>query len=214
MTYIMIATCKKRKKQSSGALLLELLIIISLIAIILSVGVHAVLLSIKSNKVLGERDVANALASESLEITRAITEENWENIYSLIKSTQHYQTIQSGGKWAFIAGDETINMNNILYTRYSIIDNVSRDDTTRHIQSSYSSVDNDPSTQKITVTVSWLGGNPVVVSGYFFRWKNKVCAQTAWTTGGSGNTVKLCSDASYDTKDAAIDVTGGSLKLQ
>lgn len=203
-----------KRNTQKGALLLELLIVISLLAIILSLGANAVFLSIRSNKISGERDIANALASESFEAVHAATQENWQNIYGLTKSTQHYQTIPSGGKWVLTAGDEIIVLNNISYTRYVIIDNVSRDATTRDIQTSYSSADDDPSTQKVTVTVSWSGGNPIAVSEYFFRWKNDVCAQTAWTTGGSGDTVKLCSDAGYDTKDAAIDVSGGSLKLQ
>jgi type II secretory pathway pseudopilin PulG len=207
-------TFNRINKKNKGALLLELLIVIAILAVILAVTVNGVFLSIKSNKTGGERDIAIALASESLEAARATTEEDWQNIYSLTKSTQHYQTTPSGTKWILATGDETLTINNITYTRYVVIDNVSRDSTTHNIQASYSSTDDDPNTQKVTATVSWPGGGPVVSSLYFFRWKNKVCPQTAWTTGGSGNTVKLCSDASYDTKDAEIDVTGGSLKLQ
>ncbi|OGI85861.1 hypothetical protein A3A05_00670 [Candidatus Nomurabacteria bacterium RIFCSPLOWO2_01_FULL_41_12] len=190
------------------------MVVISVVAVVLSVGTNAVFLSLRSNKIGGERDIANALAFEALEAVRAATEENWQNIYGLIKSSQHYQIATPSGKWELATGDETINLNGIDYTRYVTIDNVSRDDSTRYVQNSYVSAADDPSTQKVTVTVSWSGGNPVVLYEYFFRWKNKVCNQTSWVTGGSGTTVKTCPDTSYDTKDSGVDISTGSLKLQ
>ena len=204
---------KNDKTRQKGQLLLELLIVISVLAVILSFGANAVFLSLRSNKAAGERDVGNALAYEALEAVRSATEQDWQNIYSLTKSSQHYKTIQSGTTWTLATGDETITLNNTVYTRYVTINNVSRDSTTRNIETSYITADDDPSTQEVTVNVSWPTGGPIVVYGYMFRWKNKACAQTAWTTAGTGNTVKLCTDASYDVKDAGINVTGG-LHLQ
>ena len=65
-----------------GSLLLELLIVISLLAIILSVGSQAVFVSLQSGKVSGERDVAMGLANEEFEAVRGSTEENWQTIYN------------------------------------------------------------------------------------------------------------------------------------
>ena len=206
---------KNLQNTQKGSLLLELLIVISLLAIILSVGASAIFLSMRSNKVSGERDSSSALASEYLEAARSIAEENWQNIYGLTKSTQHYFPTQSAGRWIFTAGSQIISVNNIIYTRYVVINNVSRDNITRNIQSSYLSANNDPSTQKITVTVGWAGANPLVISEYFFRWKNKVCNQTDWS-GGVGSGVKNCPDTTYTdisplgTIDTSI---GGQLKL-
>ncbi len=199
---------------SKGALLLELLIVISLLAIILSASANGVFLSLRSNKVSGERDVAYALASESLEAARAAGEEDWLNIYSLTKSSQHYKTIQSSGAWILTTGDETITLNDISYTRYITVEDVSRDGTTRLIQTTYSSANDDPSTQKVIVTVSWPSGSPVVTSSYLFRFKNEICAQSTWTTLDPGNTVHNCTDASFDSKDTGVDVTSGSIKLE
>lgn len=211
----MINKFKKINKKNKGALLLELLVVISLLAIILSVGANAVFLSMRSNKTSGERDVASALASESMEAVRAIVEEDWNYIYSLTKNSQHYQTVISGGKWILATGDETINLNSIVYTRYITIDNVSRDATTRDVQNTYSGTDDDPGTQKVTVTVSWPDGSPVVMSEYFFRWKNKVCNQADWS-GGVGSGEKTCPDTTHGGIDPAgtIDTSGGQLKLQ
>ena len=208
----MIKKIKKIKIYNQGSLLLELLITISLLAILFSVGINVVYLSLRGNKVSGERDVASNLVSESLEATRSVVEENWGNVYNLTKNTQHYYPTNSNGKWIFSLGDESIILNGVSYARYLTISNVSRDSSTRNIESTYINIDDDPSTQKVTATVSWDGGVPVVFSQYFYRWKNKICDQTTWTSGGSGNTVKNCSDTSYDTKDTGIDVSTGSIQ--
>ena len=205
---------KNIKLYNNGSLLFELLIVISLLAVVLSVGSNAVFLSMRSSKISAERDVASNLASESLESVRSISEEDWQNIYSLTKGTGHYYPTSSSSRWILSSGDENITLNNIVYTRYITIDNVSRDTTTRNIEGTYISADDDPSTQKITVNVSWTGGSPITISEYFFRWRNKKCAQTTWTTADPGSTVHNCTDASYDSKDTAIDITGGTLKLQ
>lgn len=193
--------------------MLELLIVISLLAVILSVAASGVFLSMRSTRVSAERNVANALASETLEAVRAAQDENWQNLYSLTKSTQHYYALLSGSKWVLTAGDETVTVNGLSYTRYFIVNNVSRDSTTRNIQTTYSAADNDPGTQQVVVTVTWSGGNPITEYEYFSRWRNKTCSQSTWTTGASGNTVEPCSAATYDVKDAGINVTGG-LHLQ
>ena len=199
---------------SRGALLLELLVVISILAIILTIGANATYLSMRGNKTSGENGIASSLASETLEAVRSITEENYQNIYGLTKTSQHYYATQSAGKWISASGDEAVVLNGITYNRYFTVDNVSRDDSTRNIQTSYSDTYDDPSTQKVTVTVSWTGGVSIVMSEYFFRWKNKICGQPGWLTTNADNTLINCTDTSYFTKDAAIDAANGTLKLQ
>lgn len=198
-----------------GSLLLELLIVIAILAIILSVGSEAVFVSLQSGKVSGERDIAMGLASEALEAVRGATEESWQNIYGLTgKGSTHYQATStvSMGRWTLAAGDETIKLNNATYTRYVIINNVSRHDTTRAIDPAGN---DDPSTQKVTVTVSWPNADPVTMYEYFFRWKNKVCSQSSWVGNGTpGNSIQTCgTNTTFDTIDATATTTGGTLKL-
>jgi type II secretory pathway pseudopilin PulG len=208
----------KKIKFQRGALLLELLIVISILAIILSVSANATFSSLKSNKSSGERDVSSSLASETLEAVRSIAEEDYQNIYGLTKGVQHYYPTSTDasapGRWIPKTGDENIVLNGITYTRYFTVDNVSRDDITRNIQTTYSGTYDDPSTQKVTINVSWAGGSPIVLSEYFFRWKNKICGQPGWTTADPGDTVHPCANASYDSKDTSIDISTGSIKLQ
>ncbi len=174
-----------RPRDQKGAFLLELLIVIALLGVILGVATQAVYVSMLSGKIAGERDVAIGLASETLEAVRGITEENWQGIYNLTKVSQ-YQTVMSGTKWATSTGSETIALNKATYTRYFVVENASRDSTVdRKIEATYDSANDDPSTQKITVTVSWTGADPVTISEYFVRWKNKTCAQTNWVGGAT-----------------------------
>jgi len=170
-----------------------------------------VYVSLQSGKVSGERDIAVGLASEALEAVRGASEEKWQNIYDLTKNS-HYKTVQSSNKWTLSPGDETIAINNASYTRYVVIENVSRDAGTRLIDTG---TNYDPSTQKVTVTVSWPYADPVVMTDYFLRWRNKVCNQTDWS-GGAGSGVKNCPNTSYDSISPAgvIDTVGGTLKLQ
>ena len=222
----------KRKKyiasqSAKGALLLELLIVISLLAIILSVGSQAVFVSLQSSKISGERDVAVGLASEALEATRGVAEEKWQNVFGLTKGSQ-YHPVSSGNKWILTASSENIALNSANYTRYIVIQNVCReaDPNTRNVTGitdtngtlatcTASGGVYDPSTQKVVVTVSWPNADPVTISEYFLRWRNKVCQQTDWS-GGASSGAKNCPDTTYGGIDPAgeIDTSGGTLKLQ
>ncbi len=198
-------------------MLLELLVVIGILAVILAIGAQSVSVSLRSGKISGERDVAVGLAGEALEAVRGAAEERWQNIYNLTKSNQNYYPVPSSGRWIIATGTEVIALNNASYTRSFTVSNVSRDlGVSRAIETTYDSEHDDPGTQLVTVTVSWPGGLPFVTSEYFFRWKNKACNQSSWSTGGTGDTTHTCSNTTYDTKDSAVDTTGvpGSLRLQ
>lgn len=183
------------KHQQKGALLLEILVVTAILGVILSLGAQMIYVSLQSNKIAGDRDVAIGILNETIEAVRSIGDEQWSNIYSLTKPTQHYYPKQSGGKWVTTSGDEVVTMNGILYTRYFAVSNVNRcNDTSRGIASSTScspsnNYSDDPSTQKVTVTVSWSGSEPISQTEYLLRWRNKVTAQTSWTgSGGESGT--------------------------
>ncbi len=122
----------------------------------------------------------------------------------------------TANKWTLPASSEAIALNTASYTRYVTINNVSRDLTTRAIETSYNSAHDDPSTQKVAVTVSWQGtGSPVTVSDYFLRWRNKVCPQTSWA-GGVSSGVKSCpgsGDTTFSTS-TNLGTPGATLYIQ
>lgn len=203
---------RTKHKAYEASLLIEILLSVSIIAVLLVVGSQAVYVSLKSTKSSGEQDAANALASEALEAVRAISEESWQNIYTLTKSSQNYYPVASTTSWVIATGTEGIALNNASYTRSVVFNNVSRDQTanSRLIETSYNAPNDDPSTQLVTVNITWAGGS-YSASQYLFRWKNKVCQQTAWITSGSAG-VKTCPDTTYSTSTNIA--TGTSLYIQ
>ena len=202
-----------RLNQSRGALLLELLVVISLLAVILSIGSQSVFVSMQSSKKSSENDVAIGLMNESMEALRSIAEEKWQNIYGVAKGSLYFATSTTPvGTWTLVSGSEVVVLNGVSYTRSVVINDVLRDDTTRIIVTSSGNA--DPSTQKITVTVSWPNADPLVMVEYFFRWKNKTCVQSSWVgTVGTVNAIRPCATTDYDTIDTTATTTGGTLQL-
>ncbi|MBI4692262.1 MAG: type II secretion system protein [Candidatus Terrybacteria bacterium] len=198
--------------QQQGSLLLEILISMAVLVLILSLGVQIGAVSFQANKISREKDVALNLLNETMEAVRAVSDEKWQNLYNLTKIDRHYYPQQSGGKWIFVQGDEAIAINGVNYTRYFIVENTSRDPATNDIQPVYNELNEDFSTQKVSVFVTWPGAGPLSSSQYIFRWRNKICSQTEWQLAGSTG-VKICPDTSYDTKTDTI-ATDGSLQLR
>lgn len=198
-----------------GSLLIEVLIVISVLAIILSLGAQASLVGLSATKLAGDKDVALNLMNETFEAVNSASDEKWQNVYSLSKTSTnpHYAT-SSTGTWNINnAGNEVITVNGVAYTRYFYVDNVSRD-AARSIENVYNSANDDPSTQKVTVTVLWgnANGNVLSTNQYISRWRNKVCIQTDWS-GGAATGVKTCPDTTYGSQDGNIKTTSGTLTL-
>jgi len=209
----------KISTHKKGSLLLELLVVIGVVAILIPLIAQIVVSSLRSNKWSTENKVAAGLADEETKAAESASFEKWQNIYSKIKgSANHYYAAKSGGAWAISAGDESLTVNNLAYTRYFIISNVCRDTITKSIIMDPSippctaGNSDDPSTQKITVTVAWVDGS-FSKDYYLTRWRNQVCHQTAWSGTGSGPA--NCPSTLYESA-TNIDVTSipGSLKLQ
>lgn len=206
---------KINMKKNGGSLLLELLIVISLLGVILSISANATFLSMRSNKVSGERDVASALATESLEAVRVIADESWKNIYTIPKGVQYYPTINAGTWELTQTGKETKNLNTASYQRYVVIEDVCRDQISRDISGVKPLLSDcaagsteDPSTQKVTVTVEWTGGNPIVISEYFYRWKNKISNQNNWSGASTLPTINACSNTTNGCQDGKLNISG------
>ncbi len=208
----------KNNQQKPGSLLLELLIVIGVVAIIVPIVAQIVVSSLNMNKWTVENKIALDLVDEEFKAVDSVSFEKWQNIFSKIKlSTTHYYAVKSGGTWALSLGDESLSVNSLGYTRYFTISNVCRDDTTGLVIISSSTPpcttgnSDDPSTQKITVTVSWQNGT-ISKDYYLTRWRNKICNQTSWSGVGSGPV--SCSSSVYESA-TSIDVSSStSLKLQ
>jgi type II secretory pathway pseudopilin PulG len=155
----------KIDNKKPGSLLLEILIVIGVVGIVIPIIAQIVVSSLNVNKWSAENKIAVDLADEVTKSLDNVSFEKWQNIYGKLKgSANHYYTAKSAGAWVINSGDETLTVNGLSYSRYFTISNVCRDNTSRAIIISPSippctaGNSDDPSTQKITVTVNWTNG--------------------------------------------------------
>lgn len=215
-----------------GVMLVELLVAIAAAAIVFSLGAQLTYVSGRSAKIAADTTVALGLVSETHEAVRASATEKWQNLFNLTKNSA-YHPETTAGKWVLISGVQTVTVNRVDYSRSFIAQNMCRTQTSQVFGDITGITDGpavadgtlttcttsggvyDPSTQKITVTVSWTGNTGITTSEYVFRWRNKICNQTSWQTAEPGSsTAKTCpNDTTYDTKDSGV-TTGASLYLQ
>ena len=192
----------------SGQLLLEILVSIGVAAVIIALGAQLFYVSQRANKIAGEKNVGIGLLEETFDATRSATTEKWQNLFDLTKGSTNYYPQASGTKWALTSGSESVTISGIIYTRSFTVQNVCRHDTTRDITgitdsngsatTCAGSPVNDPSTQKVNVTISWPDADALTASDYVTRWRNKICLQTAWSTVSSS--VTTCPDTTYDSQ--------------
>jgi hypothetical protein len=203
--------------QKPGSLLLELLIVIGVVAIIIPIIAQIVVSSLSANKWSMENKIAVDLIDESIKSIESTSFEKWQNIYNKIKGDEYHST-KNGGSWSINLGRESLTINGLSYQRYFTISNVCRNDIDKSIITTIGvppcTIGNtdDPSTQKIVVTVSWRDGT-ISKEYYLTRWRNQVCHQTSWS--GTGGAPVACPSTIYESA-TNIDTVGfpGSIRLQ
>ncbi|MBI1755116.1 prepilin-type N-terminal cleavage/methylation domain-containing protein [Candidatus Azambacteria bacterium] len=177
---------KIHKDKDGGFSLFEVLIAISVFAVIGAIAAQLIGISLQSEKTSAQKTVALQLAQEESEAVDSLAAEYWQNIYGLSKGPANkYYAVISGSKWATSTSEETVTINNDSYKRHFYVENVSRDSggaiTT-------SGGNDDPSTQKVTVAVKWFSGgleiNTATTTKYIMRARNTAASQTQWYNGG------------------------------
>ena len=212
---------KGQRSKVKGQLLLELLVTVGVVAVVAAIVAQVVHVSLKSNQGGGEKNVALGLAEAEFDAVKSAATENWLNLYNLTHSTGTtvYYAAQSSSKWTIsTTGTESVIINDDPYSRSFYVQNTCRDTTTRAITGITDSSgvatstcvtsggSADPSTQKITATVSWPTGGPITYSDYATRWRNFVCVQSSWN-GGSTSSVATCPSTYYAS---STNVTAGT----
>ncbi|MBI5912983.1 prepilin-type N-terminal cleavage/methylation domain-containing protein [Candidatus Azambacteria bacterium] len=212
----------KVKRWEKGFSLFEVLIAISVFAVIGVVAAQLIGISLQSDKTSGQKTVALQLTQETAEALDSLAGESWQNIYGLSKgSANHYYTVVSGSKWATSTGDELLTINAGSYKRYFYIENVSRSSGGAIV---VSGGNNDPSTQKATVVASWQNDGGVDIgfattTKYLMRARNTAATQTSWAYSGqgsnpsSGETADFNSDYASDAGNISTSTPSGSLTL-
>lgn len=214
---------------TKGSLLIEVLLAISVLAVILSLGAESSYVSLVGTKAAAEKDVASGLLTEQLSAVRSISDEKWQNIFSITKGSAntHFATT-TAGKWGVGAtASETVTINGVAYTRYFFVQDVCRgaaspraitgitDSSGTGTTCTTSGGGYDPSTEKVTITITWGGGNTLSMNEYLIRWRNKVCDHTDWSGGAVSGTAasRACGYNAYDTS-TNLGTPNTSLQIQ
>lgn len=210
-------------RRQAGFSLFEVLVAISVFAVVGVLAAQLIGISFQSEKASAFKTVALSLAQETAEAADAIAQERWQGVYGLSKgAANHYYVTVNAGKWATSTGDELITANGMQYRRYFYVENVSRDATTKDIESTYTASRDDPSTQKVTAVASWEDASGLTLGSatttvYLMRARNTAASQTQWAASG-GTMPATGEDADFGTAISAssnMDFSvSGELKLQ
>lgn len=206
---------------------MEILLAILVAVIVIGAASNLILLSLKGGQNSGTKNVAISLAKEGLEAIESIRDSSWHNIYlppsgiagNPKEDLADYYISKSGSSWVLSdnPADGNISINGITYARKIRIYNVKRQNGGNRDIDETGGID-DPSTQRIKVTVSYPEGRDIVLNEYVTRWKNEVFIQPSWQ-GGSGVAGPLPASTpatQYNSDDGniLIDSVTGSVKLR
>ena len=181
-----------------GQILTELIIAITITAILAAIGAQLIGVSFYSAGTSEDRQAASRLGEEVFEALRAITQGNttstqgWNRLYlppdgtgnasSSKGAANFYKVLILENTWQIASGTENIVLDSDEYVRFFIIENVSRDATSGNIDSNYNSANEDPATQKVIVKISKTNAPDFTFVKYFTRYLNESTAQTSWQT--------------------------------
>ena len=208
-------------RHENGSILAEALIVIAVLAVIGAIASETVYVSLESTVNSEGRSRAVNLQREMIETAEAVAEEKWQNVYGLLKDGGSYHTEKSGGAWNIVSGSENVLIVEETFTRFFTVANICRNAATKAITGATDSSGAgitcnisggifDPSTQKISATISWGESYSLSNAYYITRWRNKVCAQTSWSESRQGG-VKTCPDTAYETSSNVS--TGDSIQI-
>ncbi len=200
--------------KKSGQSLIEVLVGIA-VGVIMIIGAITVAVSaLKSSADAGRVQASTALAKELLENVRSWAEGDWHNVLSLSTSSANkYYLNTATSPFTTSTGSENIVAGGITYTRSFFIDEAYRDGSGNIV-----AVPGilDPSTRKITVTVSWPTTNlSPTLTEYLTRNTEKIFIQTDWSGGGGqSGPITVPNSAFSNATNADYTSLPGSLQIQ
>jgi len=167
----------KTKRRSEGQLLLELLLAMALSAIMLPALLVGLTASRSGKAQQQERLDATTFAKEAYDALRVVREQGW----TYVKNDGRYYPVLNGNTWALATGSGTVNG----FTRYLDISDVFRD-INGNIATSGGTI--DPSTKKITITVSWTTPYPSSISYVYYvvDTNNQIYTQSSFADFNAG----------------------------
>lgn len=166
-------------KKQNGQTLVELLTIIGLSAIMLPALATGMFAAREGRAQETNRLQASALLNEAEEAVRSVREKGWTQF---AQNNTYYPTVSGTGDWVLNVGSQAVGK----YTRSVTIADVQRNASGQIVLSGGTV---DPSTKKVTTTISWNTPIPSSVSNdiYFERYlSNQAWTQTSDTNFNAG----------------------------
>jgi len=173
---------RSEHRSIGGQSLVEILIAVGISATLIGSVVSTYVVSLNSNANARLSAVATELAQETYDNVKAISEAEWNTIYGATKGIPYYLSLGEQ-TFSLASGSEDVVANDVTYTRSFVVDDVSRSSGGDIV--SVGGID-DPSTQRVTVTVSWIGtgsARETKIGGYISRTRNISILLTNWDTG-------------------------------
>lgn len=181
---------------SKGQLLIEILVAIMVASIIITGISNLFFVSIKEGDITEMRNDAILLAQEGMETIDSISKASWHDIYlppdgfgsKDAKGAGSVYCVKNGGaSWLLSTNlaDCSVLANGKPYARKVYIYNAKRDNG----NISESSGADDPSTQKIKISVSYQGGKDIESEQYITRWRNRILKQSEWSSSAPQNQI-------------------------
>lgn len=182
------------KNQRRGQSLVELLVAIAVASLMLPAIIVGFVATRQGRVQQRERFTATLLAQEAQEAVRIIRDRDWNNI----AQNGTYHPVVTNNQWVLSAGSETVDE----FARSIAIADASRNASGDIIESGGSL---DPSTKKVTITVSWSALFPsnVTTTTYLTRHTYKSYIQTT----------QADFDAGTLTNTITTNLTGGEVTL-
>lgn len=166
----------KYKKAQLGFSVVEIILAAAIFLIFSSGAIFLILQGLDSNRLAEEETIAHQYATEGIEAVRSIRNQN----YSSVANTAAIGIVRNGsGLWELSGTNNTFGK----YTRVLSIESVGRDGSDTIMSSGGTP---DPSTKKVTATVTWnvtpSRTNSVVLTTYLTNWEQAIATATPTPT--------------------------------
>jgi type II secretory pathway pseudopilin PulG len=208
------------KKNQKGQMLVEILVAVVVAGIVIG-GVAGVIgVSLVTSKKTKQVTVANGLAQQDIEAIKTVAQSSWVDLYCPPSgvcpgdkgTTSTYSVILNGSAWEFQSGLATSTIDGLSFGHYFYVENVNRDEGGDIVTSGGSE---DPSTQKVTVYITWSGGgSEFSLSEYIMRSGSNYFIDRGWTEGNLNDGPYTRSVGTYSTSSGDINIENGVLEVE
>lgn len=196
-----------KKYNQKGFSVVEVILAAALFMILATGSVAVILQGLDSNRLGEEQTVATQYASEGIEATRSIKNQNFA---SLVNSAGTGIS-RVGTVWTFSGSNNTLSSK---YIRVLTVSDVQRDGSGNIVASGGTL---DPLTKKVTSTVSWnftpTRSNSVVLNTYLTNWKKAIVGNWAIPALDSSLDLTIANSGANAANGLSLALSGNYIYL-